>query len=714
MKKYLISFYFLILLPFAGFSQEDISELKPNQVKNFGKNAARIGDIYSAINYFKRYCELKPDNHKFRYKLGELYYKARDYKQAEEQFEKVVKSAYEDYPLSLFYYALMQKMNGNYDKAKENFTKFKKDYTKAKDSKIYRKRATNEIAGCDIAKELIKNPLKVAITHLDTSINKAHVEFAPFPVNDSTLLYGSLKSEALEYFSVGDSVPALPVRQLYLAKKRNNTWSGGEKLPGPFNLEQVQTGNGVYSADRKRFYFTRCEQTWQNKTICSIYVSNYESGSWTEPVKMDERINDPKFTSTQPAVGFESKNNYEVLYFVSDKPGGKGGLDIWYTIYDAKKKTYKNPVNGGAKINTVGDEMSPFFDRDTKTLYFSSNGWPGLGGFDIFKAVGELKNWTVPQNIGYPLNSSTDDLYPSVFKDQEGGFFVSNREGGIALKSATCCDDIYAYRYSKYIHLATQGTVFENEDSSAVKYLDNNYSGNPSKVLSTADSTTKAQPKTEEVVFTEGKSKPIANASVSLYLVDSENNEVLIKIDSTDTKGNYFLKLEQGNDYRVVVNSPGFFNKKLSISTKNSTVSDTIRTQVGIKKIPKEAIVLKNIYYPFDKAVLTDEARISIDTSLLVLLNDNPAIIVEVSSHTDNKGADDYNMRLSQKRAESVVTYLISKGIDKSRLTAKGYGKTKPIAPNANADGTDNPDGRQMNRRTEFKVIGLKEILVSE
>jgi OOP family OmpA-OmpF porin len=669
----------LSLLCFHAFGQqpEDLNTLKPRQIKNFGKNAIRVGDTYSAINYYEKYTELKPSDIKARFVLANLYRKARDYKKAMPLFEKCYKDAPDDFPLSLYYFALMQKMTGNYEKAKENFSQYKKESKKLKDdeSRIYGKYANNEIAGCDLAKTLMDNPLKIIVTHLDTSINKAHVEFAPFPMNDSTLLYSSLKEERLTYYvSSQDSPVKMPARQLYVAKKKNNEWHGGTKMAGPFNLEDVQTGNGTYSPNGKRFYFTRCTPNWKGTIICAIYVSNYVKDAWQKPELLDERINNPKYTSTQPTVGTESKFNYEVLYFISDRTGGKGGTDIWYTVYDGKKKKYKDPQNAGGKINTIGDEFSPFFDMETRSMYFSSTGWPGLGGFDTFKCNGEVKNWTAPINIGYPLNTSVDDIYGVVNKNQESGFFVSNREGGVSLKSPTCCDDIYAYKYIKYIHIDIAGTVSENQDTL----------NNTSKTL-----------------------KP--NTIVALYVVDADKNEIFIKNDTTDSNGHFNLKLEQGNTYKLAVNAPGYLTKKITVSTKNSAASETILADISLDKIPKGPIVIKNIYYPFDKATLTDEAKLNIDTSIYVILTENPQIIIELSSHTDNKGSDDYNLKLSQKRAESVVAYLIAKGIDKKRLVAKGYGETKQIAPNTNADGSDNPEGRQTNRRTEMRVTGIME-----
>ncbi len=707
LKRALLCLFLLTGLFFSTLNrtlaqpESNISTLKPWQLKNVGKNAVRLGDIYSAITYYERYCELKPQNYDVAYTLAELYRQARDYKKAETAYLKCYTGEPESHVKALYYYALMQKMNGNYIKSKESFLKFSKEYAKNKDkdNKFFKKMAKNEIAGCDIAKGLIDKPLQLALTHLDTSINKAHVEFAPFPLNDSTLLYASLRADSIEHFAQGDSVKR-PVRQFYLAKKTGNTWKGGTSFPGAFNIETEQTGNGTYSPDGKRFYFNRCAFNWQSKMICAIYVSQLEKGIWTEPVKLDESINDPKFSSTQPAVGVESKNNFEVLYFISDRPKGKGGTDIWYSVYNSRKKVYGPPKNAGGKINTIGNEYTPFYNIETHAIYFSSDGWPGIGGLDVFKCTGELNNWSVPENTGVPINSSVDDIYYVVNKNQEGGFWVSNREGGIALKSATCCDDIYSFKLTKYIHLAAAGKVIEIPDSGSVKFIDSYASAGKKDSSGAAPLAENEQSKL---------AKGLAKSPVSLYLVDKNNEEILIKTDTTDINGDYFFKLEQGNEYRIVVNSKGYFNKKIPVSTKNIDASDTLRNAIRISKIPKGPVVVKNIYYPFDKYYLTDAAKLTIDTTLFTLLTENPEIIIELSSHTDSKGTDAYNQKLSQNRAESVVAYLITKGIAKERLVAKGYGESKPIALNSNPDGTDNPDGRQMNRRTEFKVIGIIE-----
>ena len=672
---------------------QNIKQFNNWQIKGYAKNAKKMGDLYSAIDYYEYFAKINSDNLKIAFTLAELYNTAREYKKAEMWYLKTYTADPETYVLALYYYAQMLKMNGEYDKAKENFAKFKKAYKG--DDVYYKKIVKFDIEGCDLAKSMMDSSLSVIITHLDTSINKAHVELSPVLLNENTLLYASLKADSIQYYDIDNKDIKIPVRRFYTAKKLNDKWTGGYPYNGPFNDSVVNTGNGAFSPDHNRFYFTHCIKNRNFKVICSIYISKKVNGKWEEPVKLDKIINNPKYTSTQPAVGTDSKRNAEVLYFVSDRIGGKGGLDIWYSVYDSKNEVFKEPKNCGNKINTIGDEVTPFYDMNTRTLYFSSNGRPNMGGYDVFKTIGELTAWLDVANIGYPLNSSVDDFYFTASNKNEG-FFVSNRKESVVLKNtisnniSVISDDIYSYKYNNYIFLGVTGKIYEIRDSSIYKMLDN------------------ANKNIDEISDTAKSVKLSKGQKISLFLVDDKSKEtIFIKMDSTNTNGEYFFDLERGNSYKLVLENFGLFNKQLSFSTKNLVMSDTlVMKPLWVNIVPKEPIVVKNIYYEFGEFQLSNKAKNIIDSTLLNLLIQAPQIIVEISSHTDSVGKADFNMKLSQKRAEGVVNYLISKGIAKERLIPKGYGASIPIAPNTNTGGSDNPQGRDKNRRTEFKIIG--------
>ena len=661
-----IYFFTFLFVVFGFYTQAQdtiqIHDLKASDCKHFGNNAVTQGDYYAATEYFGQFMKLKPDNAKIAYKLAEAYRMTRDYVSAQDWYEKAYRFSNQSNHMALYYDALMLKMNGNCDKAKEQFAKFKKE-GKGPEASQYKKQMKAEITGCDSAISFSKQLHKVSITHLDTSINKIHVEHSPVMLDTNTLLYSSVRVNKKVYtVQSAEDTAVGAYKKFYTAKKQNGKWAFNGEYEGAINKEGFNNTNAAFSADGKRLYFTRCKRNYKNRMICALYLtSKQDDGSWNEPEPLDKTINNPKFTSTMPTTSIESVKQNEVIYFVSDRPGGKGGLDIWFIIYDFKKKTYSEPKNASSKINTTGDEITPYYDNDTRTLFFSSNGWAGLGGLDVFKANGEMKRFTDPENIGAPINSNTDDIYYVEGKNKAEGFFVSNRKGGVApKKSETCCDDIYAFNKLSVVKLSTEGVV------------------------------------------TDEKGNPVKGAKVSLYVKSPLGDNVFIKSTETTTQGTYDMNIEPGYDYQLVVEKENYLNGTKELITKDITSSQRLKQNPVVLKelVLEKPIVLSSITYPTDKHELTEGSKKALDTTLVVFLKTNPDVIIEISSHTDNKASHSYNANLSKKRSESVIKYLEEKGIAPERLQAQGYAETKPVGDNSTED------GRAANRRTEFKIIG--------
>ncbi len=690
--KHLLVFFISISISFIAFSQtDDISTISASQLKTLATNAIRLGDTYSAIDYLEAYCAKKEDA-QMMFLLAESYRNARNYSKAKKWYEAAYRKNAKKYTVALYHYATMLKTEQKYDEALVEFKKFRREYRGIKDKSgvDYARLARSQIEACEKANYIIDSAITVKIEHLSSTINKASIEFAPQYISDSILLYAAFRADTVVYKITEGEEDTSPKRQFYLAKKNNNSWEYLFPWPeGTFNNPAIETGNGSFSPDKQRFYFTRCTLNRKMKTICSIYVSYRDGKEWTEPEALPEIINSKKYTSTQPTVGSDSKRGEEVLYFVSDRPGGRGGLDIWYSQYDSRKKTWKEVRNAGPRVNSAGDECTPFYDNKSRTLYFSSNGFPGLGELDIFRTVGELSKWAdVAENLGYPINSEFDDLYYVTHTNQKEGFFTSNRTGTITVMHDNCCDDLFSYEYIGGIDLAVDGKVYEIKNERVSSILQGKLEIAQDTILS--------------------ETNYIQGAIVSLFIVDRTSKDLIyIAQDTTTVEGEYFFTIEPNKNYVLTFENDKEKARKHAFSTHGYITSDTIHIHdIGIEYISREPIVIKNIYYEFDHYKLTQAAKNTIDTTLVLLLQEAPEIIIELSSHTDSKGDDDYNMKLSERRAKSVVNYLIQKGIDKTRLYPKGYGKTKPIAPNTHADGRDNPEGRQMNRRTEFKVIG--------
>lgn len=682
----------LLPLFLTGQPVEDMNRLGSNHLKGFTKNAMRAGDTYSAIDFLIEYCTRNPEDIKQAYRLAEAYREIRDYESAAVVYKRVMEADNINYPLARFFYAKMLKMQGKYDEAMIQFSDFKKNLNKLPDQAIYKKLLKCEQDGIEMARKNDK-PKDIKVLHLDKTVNNNHVDMSPLYFGHNTLIYASLWLDTLRYFMPGDTGQKAPVRQFYIAKRTGDSWMGTGPARYPFNHPELHSCNGALSPDGKRFYFSRCVKNWKGETICGVYVSRKETDRWTDPEEVVE-VNHPQFTTTQPAVGTESRSGAEVLYFVSNRPEGKGGLDLWHAIYNTKTGTFKPPKNCGGQINTVGDEVTPWYDMQTRSLYFSSDGHPGYGGLDIFKTVGEMRTWEPVENYGLPINSFTDDLYFSLMPTRDEGFIVSNRPGGFSHRGPTCCDDIYNFRLLSFIKIGLTGKVLAIQDSSIYRILEQR--------LEDQQNVGELEDEEDELI------EPAKGAIVNLFWQnEASKTDIFIARDTVEDDGSYFFSLESEKKYKLVVENFGFFNKTLTTNTLGIIRSDTIRLDaIYINKIPLEPLVVKNIYYEFGRHELTEPSKKVIEETILKIMSENPNIVVEIRSHTDSISSAGFNLKLSQKRAESVVEYLIAKGIKKERLLAKGFGKNLPIASNSNPDGSDNPDGRAKNRRTEFRIVG--------
>ena len=663
--KYSIILLFCCYLLPAQLDTVLVKESTAGILKKLGKNALLQKDPTSAVTFFEAYTKQTKNDAEAKFLLGMAYYQLRDYDKAQRSFLSAYKTNKTKAPEAGYYLGQMYKSNGKYDSAKTEFQHFKKEY-KGK-NKVLKKQAAREIAFCDSISHILARENKVVITHLDADINKINTEASPIAIDANTFLFTSLRTDKREVI-VEEDTSSIPKRKLYLAKRVDDKWEFAGEFGKYFNTGKDNVGNASLSPDGKRLYFTRCSINFNDEMICNIYVSEKKGEKWSEPVKLPKPVNSRKYTSTMPAVASDPVKGNDILYFVSNRKGGKGGMDIWYTVYDKKNKVYKMPKNAGSKINGQKDEITPYYDNETKSLFFSSDSWAGLGGLDVFKATGDGKRITGVDNIGEPINTGADDFYYSISKDRSEGFLVSNRKGGFALKHSTCCDDIYQFKNLAYIPVLVKGNVNDVLDPHTT----------------------------------------VGTAVIEIYVRDKKTNEkFLVKTVTSDSIGNYKADLEAGQDYFMVVKKNDFLGNSTELSTVGIKEPYTIEKNLEIIKKPKDPIHIPNVKYEFDRSNVEESSKAILDTTVLKLMVNNPELVIEIQSHTDNKGSDSYNMKLSQKRAESVVQYLISKGIDAKRLKAQGYGETKPIAPNTNADGSDNPAGRARNRRTDFKIIGV-------
>ncbi len=554
-----------------------------------------------------------------------------------------------------FYYAQSLKANARYDEARKQLD----ELIKRTSNEALRNRAQMEYNGLAYLEKLREKPSYYRVKNLET-LNSAQSEYNPVFLNNE-LYFTSSRGNGKLYAATGT-----PFTSLYKVASRGAIVDIATVAPLPsfINMPNVNNGCVTFSPDGRTMVFARGNSgKRKGGGDVDLYISRFRNGQWTEPQIITGGVNTPDFWDSTPAFSPDGRT----LYFASNRKGGFGGTDLYSAQMDSRGR-FSRVRNLGPEINTPGNEMFPYMAEDGK-LYFASDGHPGFGGLDLF-VVKRSGGKTIIENLGEPMNSAGDDFGIFLFRPDRG-FFTSNREGGKG------DDDIYTF-------------VNEDPDLKVVNYYLAGITYTPDK---------------------EGKLQILPNTKVSL--VDNKGDVMQDYVTGND--GKFLFRVYENEDYTLIGESEGYLTKRQPYTTRGKAVDPstlkelvtniTFDTIVVLDKIEINKIfVLENIYYDFNKYDINPAAARELD-KLAQILIDNPEIKIELSSHTDSVDTEEYNMWLSQKRAESAVNYLIRKGISPDRMIAKGYGESRPIARNTNPDGTDNPEGRAKNRRTEFKIL---------
>ncbi|PCI98251.1 MAG: hypothetical protein COB15_06295 [Flavobacteriales bacterium] len=595
------------------------------------------------------------------HKLANSYHKNHDYLKAEKWYAIAVKYPIDEIDEELqstrLWYAEALMNNEKYDDAVLQFEEFKKETPNMELSK----RADKGIIGCYYAQDPSSTKEGVSVVQSDSNINFGTSSYGVNYFGDEmTIIYavagpnGIVKDE--KYQEESNFLTDFYVAQSFIGEG----YGSPTNFNPPINTENNE-GAGVLSIDRTTFYFTR-KSVVNNKDV-AIWVSKNFNNQWLQSLKLDDKVNVEGYKSMHPALSLEG----DVLYFSSNRPGGIGGMDIWYCNLD-DYGGLSEPINMGPYINTVGDEVTPFFNYFTKTLYFSSDASGGVGGLDIYKTTHneDEDSWSSPKNIGKPFNSSKNDAYFIIGKNQSLGFLSSDR---------TPCDCGNEYEGSVYCY-----KVFEF--------------GQPDMNYSLSGTVFNAE--TDEV---------IPNALITFKDIKGKMDPVYI---TTDAQGNYKRDLEVGWDLFMKTQKAKYFGDAASLSTVGLTESKHFLQDFFLSPIPLGELEIPGIEYDFDAATLRPKSKEILD-KLVEFLELNNNIAIEIRSHTDSRGNADYNLRLSKKRAASVVKYLVAHGINPSRLESRGMGETDPLEDcSQNPDCGDTKHGEcdchQKNRRTAFKT----------
>lgn len=460
--------FFLLLLGTWFLKINTVGAQSYNAYVRAGDKAILAGDYYSATSYFYEAIKINNDDLEVLYKMAEGSRMFNDCINAAKFYQQVVvKDKKNEFPLAVFWLARMKQFLGDYDNAKTLFSTYSSHHIS--DNNYYSAKAKNEMANCDSAKSIVADSLNVEIYNLGSPVNTVYSDFAAQQIADSILYYSSLKFEIKEKRKRGGKKF---VSRILRARKDNNAWKDAIEL-GKINDQVMHNCNSSISPDNKIMVFARCNYVGAN-LICNLYESVLQNGQWSEPVKLPDGINLPRYTSTQPCLSSGGPEGY-ILYYVTNRPEGAGKLDIWKAFRSASG-VYTSPVNLGNTINTSDDEVSPFYDNKTQSLYFSSEGHTGLGGFDVYHSLFNGNEFALPVNAGYPLNTSYNEIYFSVVKDSTY-LFSSNRPGSMFIKARTCCYDIYNARLFPKLNVE-QGSERNDTLNTALNIKDSVYEKN--------------------------------------------------------------------------------------------------------------------------------------------------------------------------------------------------------------------------------------------
>lgn len=592
------------------------------------------------------------------HRIADCYRLMHDYDNAELWYRQAMFLPDKRFADTPYWYAISLMNNGKYAEAAAQLDA----YSASLDPSTPEfKRASRASGGCIFALDSNSVKKEVIVTRLDSVINAGTAVFAATYYGDPDhLLFTAAKSG-------NQSTPELTrlgldaySTDIYTAAKMNGNWM--KPQPVTSQISDINTpqneGAAMVSFGKETIFFTRWSEDGKE---CAIFMAKNVNDQWLAPKRLDANVNQAGCRNMMPFLS----NDGSTLYFVSDRAGGQGGLDIWFVTLDENGNA-SPAVNMGPYINTADDEITPFYHFTSSTLFYSTNGMGGFGGFDVVKTSfnAEDSTWSLPRNLESPFNSSRDDAYFVLDRTQQHGYFSSDRE------PCSACGPGSAYCYRAY-SFANEPLVFSIHGH----------------------------------VYNVETNEPISNALLTFKDIRGDAEPIYI---ITDSAGYYESSLSLNQEWYIKAQKNKYFGDATNISTVGLTDSKVFEHDFYLTPIPLGEIVIPGIEYDFDKATLRPESqKVLDDLAAFLELNDN--ISVEIAAHTDSRGSDSYNLSLSQRRAQSCVDYLISKGIAPDRLQAQGFGETQPLITDKDINAMPNKDDReaahQKNRRTTFRPV---------
>ncbi|WP_080237785.1 OmpA family protein [Spirosoma rigui] len=625
------------------------------------------GEYNLALTQFQKAGGGGIDPARLNYYTAESYRLSNRFGEAVPFYQKALEANTTE-PNARFNYAYALKSQGNYPAALEQLQQFvaSAPKTTAKATLDKAKREVETLRAIDV---IAKNKSLITLRNMG-NLNSTGSEFAPVVRGEELVFTASRKEQT--YKNNG-----LPMLGLYKTKlNQNPDETGTSPAPEPFSTNvfqgDVNEGTPAFSKDGKTMILARGNNGKRKGGLdVDLYISRLgEGNAWSQPQRLP--ISDSLAWDGSPAFSADGKT----LYFASNRAGGVGGIDLYRTSIDASGR-FSRPVNMGRDINTPGDEMFPYVAPNAK-LYFASDGHPGLGKLDVFVAT-RSGGVTRVENMGQPINSPADD-FGLIYTEPTKGFLASNRGGGKG------DDDIYFFQEGPAADTTTIAQNPPNAPKTVRYFIAGTVSVNETPVV------------------------PLDSARVRI--LDDATGQPIAEVTTgeTGTFGKY--PLQEGKDYTILAERRGYLTRRETFTMQGKSIPQIFLTKPQTdttfyvpllldKSLLNKTFVLENIYYDLDKYNIRADAAPELD-KIVVILKDNPTLKLELSSHTDVRAPDAYNLRLSQNRAKAAVDYIVSQGISADRLVAKGYGETQLVVKNAKTE-----EEHQRNRRTEIKILEL-------
>ncbi|MCD4732222.1 MAG: OmpA family protein [Bacteroidales bacterium] len=682
MKKLTYTFLFLTIISLMiqqGFSQS-VGFTKYNFPNNRDELSSAMSQIKSGDKYFDdgpgmyrlaideylKANKFNPDNAMLNYKIGRCYLHDNDKSEAIKYLEKAINldariSLDMEYNDVNYLLAKAYHLDYQFDKAIEKYLAHKNSLSPEqlmKENETIDKR----INECDMAKEMVAKPIRVFVDDLGETVNSAYPDYKPLVVPDEMMIMFTSSRE--------NTTGGKRDRDSYYFEDIYVTYYEDGKWTLPDNAYDLNSSNhdataGI-SSDGSILYI------YKSSGGNHLYHSFLKNNAYSLAEKMANNINNG-LKQSSASLTFDKTT----LYFTSIRESGYGGQDIYISKRDSKDR-WQDPMNIGATINTPYDEEGVYITPDGKNLYFSSKGHNSMGGFDIFKSEFKDGKWSNPVNMGYPINTPDDDVFFTMAASGQRGYYSSKKQDGFGGR------DLYIITF-----LGTAKPMVLNTENLQFAYLEKSAMPWPA-------------PKIEQNTILSGVILDADNLTplqATIDIIDNSKNELMASFESNSTSGAYLISLKPGMNYGISVSKKDYLFHSENFDIPENAVAKKIQKDILLKKLKVGIkIVLNNIFFDFNKATLRAESIAELDR-LNKLMTDTPSLKIEISGHTDNVGSASYNQKLSESRAKAVVDYLAKKGIGRSRMEFKGYGFEQPVASNKTKE------GRQQNRRTEFKIL---------